>query len=125
MGCDDGRGVPLLGHGELRRLPPETLPVRCRSAADPPDALHHIVRAGYPVALWRREPVASATVCADFHRGVTRALREAGTASRFPAALRAAAADGIPEAYWSQHLALFYDDPTRPLPGSEELMEVP
>ncbi|WP_433892390.1 trypsin-like peptidase domain-containing protein [Streptomyces sp. CA-111067] len=128
LDCDDGTETALPGEDELRARPRDTLPVLCRSAGAAPEALHRIAGSGYCVALWRREPVESEAVCADFHRGVHRTVRDARSAGRLPAALtalRAAVADGVPEAYWSIGLTLLYDDPTRPLPGSDELLETP
>jgi hypothetical protein len=128
LDCDDGAPGPLPADEELLARPRDTLPVLCRSAATAPEELHRLVTCGYPVALWRREPVDPDTACGDFHRGVTRTVRAARSASRLPralAALRAAVAAGVPEAYWSQGVTLLYDDPTRPLPGSDELLETP
>lgn len=128
LDCDAGAPGPMPEEDELRAHPRDTLPVLCRSAASAPDALHRIVHSGYPVALWRREPVGPETPCGDFHRGVARTVRGARSAGRLPtalAALRAAVAAGVPEAYWSQGVTLLYDDPTRPLPGTDELLETP
>lgn len=128
LDCDDGTPGPLPADGELRARPHDTLPVLCRSAATAPEELHRLVTSGYPIALWRREPVDAETACGDFHRGVTRTVRAAHTAARLPralAALRAAVAAGVPEAFWSGGMTLLYDDPTRPLPGTDELLETP
>jgi hypothetical protein len=128
LDCDEGAAGPLPGEEELRAGARDTLPVLCRSAAVGPDALHRVARSGFPVALWRREPVEPDAACGDFHRGVARTVRGARFAGRLPgalAALRADVADGVPEAYWSRGLALLYDDPTRPLPGTDELLETP
>ncbi|WP_328916010.1 VMAP-C domain-containing protein [Streptomyces sp. NBC_00223] len=128
LDCDEAAENPVPAEEELRALPRETLPVLCRSGPAAPEALHRLTRSGYAVALWRREPVAAEHVCADFHRGTVRTVRDARTAAGLPGALarlRAAVADGVPEAYWSSGLTLLYDDPTRPLPGSDELLETP
>jgi hypothetical protein len=128
LDCDDSAPGPVPDEGELRLRPPETLPVLCRSGHDSPEVLHTLVRSGYAVALWRRDPVAPDVLCADFHRGTVRAVRSARTAGGLPAelvALRAQAAAGVPETYWSSGLTLLYDDPTRPLPGTDELLETP
>jgi vWA-MoxR associated protein C-terminal domain/Trypsin-like peptidase domain len=128
LDCDEAAECDLPGHTALRALPRETLPVLCRSGAAAREALHDLVVAGHAVALWRREPAAPQAPCADFHRGVIRTVRQAGTTAALPAALRtlrSEVADRTPEAYWSAGLMLFLDDPTRPLPGTDELLETP
>ncbi|MEC3996955.1 hypothetical protein VSR01_26965 [Actinacidiphila sp. DG2A-62] len=54
-----------------------------------------------------------------------RAARTAGALPGHLVTLRAKVAAGVPEAYWSHGLTLLYDDPTRPLPGTDELLETP
>ncbi|SEF86717.1 Trypsin-like peptidase domain-containing protein [Actinacidiphila yanglinensis] len=128
LDCGDSQEEPLPEDAELRARPREMLPVLCRSGAAAPEALHRLLRCGYSVALWRREPIEPERVCSDLHRGVPRLVHGARTAAGLPAglaALRAAVADGVPEAFWSGGLALLYDDPTRPLPGTDELLETP
>jgi hypothetical protein len=128
LDCDEAARGPVPEDTELRDLPYYVLPVLCRSGPAAPEALHRLARSGYPVALWRREPVAAERVCSDFHRGALSTIRSARTAAGLPAALawlRAAVTDGVPEAFWSSGLALIYDDPTRPLPGTDELLETP
>jgi hypothetical protein len=130
LDCEDSQTRPLPDDDELRARPRETLPVLCRSGAAAPEALHRLLRCGYSVALWRRDPIESRQVCSELHRGVPRAVRAARTAAGLPARLadlRAAVAEGVPEAFWSGGLALLYDDPTRPLtlPGTDELLETP
>jgi hypothetical protein len=128
LDCDQAVAADLPDDETLRGRPRDLLPVLCRSAETAPEALHRLIRCGYAIALWRREPIGPDRVCADFHRGVPRTVHAAGTAAGLPAALaalRAAVAEGVPEAYWSAGLALLYDDPTRPLPGTDELLETP
>jgi hypothetical protein len=128
LDCEESAPCPVPGQADLRLRPPDTLPVLCRSGHDAPEALHALVRGGYAVALWRREPVDQDAVCAEYHRGVAGTVRTARTAAALPAelsALRARAAAGVPEAYWARGLTLLYDDPTRPLPGTDELLETP
>ncbi|MFC4032486.1 trypsin-like peptidase domain-containing protein [Streptomyces polygonati] len=128
LDCDEVALGSVPDEDELRSRPRQLLPVLCRSGPDAPEALRTLVRSGYPIALWRREPVGEETVCADFHRGTSRTVRVARTAAGLPAALsglRAGVADGVPETYWSTGLTLLYDDPTRPLPGAGELLENP
>jgi hypothetical protein len=128
LDCLDSQSQELPEDAELRARPRETLPVLCRSGAAAPEALHRLLRCGYSVALWRREPIEPRRLCSELHRGVPHAVYAAGTAAGLPAqlaSLRAAVAKGVPEAYWSSGLALLYDDPTRPLPGTDELLETP
>ncbi len=128
LDCDETARADVPEEADLRTRPRDLLPVLCRSGPGAPEALHRLVRCGYAVALWRRDQVADDRVCADFHRGTQHTVRIAGTAGGLPAAvadLRAAVADGVPEAYWSTGLTLLYDDPTRPLPGTDELLETP
>ncbi|MFG1809442.1 trypsin-like peptidase domain-containing protein [Streptomyces sp. NPDC049040] len=128
LDCDEGVPSPLPAESELRARPRDTLPVLCRSAGNAPEALHRIVRSGYSIALWRRQPVPQESVCADLHRGMDRAVRSARSAGRLPrmlAELRAEVDDGMPEKFWSTGLMLFYHDPTRPLPGTDEPLEAP
>lgn len=128
LDCDATARADVPEEAGLRARPRDLLPVLCRSGPAAPEALHRLVRCGYAVALWRRDQVADDRVCADFHRGARHTVRTAGTAGGLPAALaglRAAVADGVPEAYWSTGLTLLYDDPTRPLPGADELLEAP
>ncbi|WP_225846311.1 trypsin-like peptidase domain-containing protein [Streptomyces sp. HPF1205] len=128
LDCDEVAGGDLPEPAVLREMPRETVPVLCRGAATAPQMLHDLVAGGHAIALWRREPVAPEAPCADYHRGIEQTVRQARTAAGLPAAvtaLRADVADGVPEAYWSTGLMLFYDDPTRPLPGTDELLETP
>jgi hypothetical protein len=128
LDCDESTPSPVSDESDLRLRPPETLPVLCRSGSDAPEVLHALVRSGYAIALWRRDPVDRDALCADFHRGTARAVRAARTAAGLPGellALRAKVAAGMPETFWSNGLTLLYDDPTRPLPGTDELLETP
>ncbi|MEU8349076.1 trypsin-like peptidase domain-containing protein [Streptomyces sp. NPDC048845] len=128
LDCVEDRPEPLPDASALRRLGPYTLPVLCRTGTDAgdPGALRKLVAGGFAVALWRRE--AADPVCKSFHRGTLRTVTDHKRADRLPAAvhrLRAAVGSGVPEAYWSQGVALLHDDPSRPLPGSDDLLETP
>ncbi|MET3985032.1 hypothetical protein [Streptomyces sp. PvR034] len=73
-----------------------------------------------------REPVASGAARTAFWRGIDRLLSGARTSAALPAALtelRSRLAADDPEAHWAEGLALLYDDPTRPLPGPESLVD--
>ncbi|MGK5632731.1 trypsin-like peptidase domain-containing protein [Streptomyces sp. URMC 123] len=130
LDCEDGRPERVPDERELRVRGPRTVPILCRyaDAAAEPAALHRIIGSGYPVALWRREPVDRQRICADFHRGATRAVLDTGQADRLPEEirrLRAGIGLGEPETYWSQGITLLYDDPSRPLPGADDPLETP
>ncbi|WP_328469152.1 VMAP-C domain-containing protein [Streptomyces sp. NBC_00448] len=128
LDCLDSQQQSLPEDAELRSRPREMLPVLCRSGATAPEALHRLLRCGYSVALWRRDEIESQRICSDLHRGLPQAVHAARTAAGLPAqlaGLRAAVAKGVPEMFWSGGLALLYDDPTRPLPGTDELLETP
>ncbi|HCA88297.1 MAG TPA: serine protease [Streptomyces sp.] len=128
LDCDEGRPEPLPDADALRGLGPYTLPVLCRTAAADGDAgaLAGIIDGGFPVALWRRE--CPDPVCRSFHRGALRTVTDHKRAGRLPAAvhrLRAEVGTAALEAYWSQGLALLHDDPSRPLPGTDDLLVTP
>lgn len=128
LDCEDSRSQPLPDIGALRKLHARTLPALCRSANRHHTARQDIVAAGYGVALWRREPGGRDWICADFHRGLQWTVRTAGRADHLPDIvwrLRADTSAGVPEAYWSKGIALLYDDPTRPLPDTDEPLETP
>ncbi|MBB5936917.1 VMAP-C domain-containing protein [Streptomyces zagrosensis] len=130
LDCDSGRPEPVPDLADLLAWDSFLIPVLCR-AADPgadPGALRQVMEGGHDVVLWRREPVGRHGVCADFHRGATGTVSNAGQADRLPAAvwrLRADLDAGVPEAYWAEGVALLYDDPTRPLPGTDQPLEAP
>ncbi|MFE2033211.1 trypsin-like peptidase domain-containing protein [Streptomyces scopuliridis] len=130
--CEDGLRVPVPTEEELRSLAYETVPVLCRYG-DRPDGetaagLARVVRGGFHVALLRRGMDRPDVVCADFHRGAVATVAEAGTADQLPwkiQELRRGVLAGRTEMYWSDGVALFYDDPHHPLPGSGQLLEAP
>ncbi|WP_405916142.1 trypsin-like peptidase domain-containing protein [Streptomyces sp. NBC_00728] len=132
LDCEDGLRVPVPAAESLRGLPHKTVPVLCRYGdhrfEDDPVALVRIVHGGYGVALWRRWRGQSDAVCGEFHRRAGDTVAGAGGADRLPAlvhALRAGLRAGRPETYWADGIALFYDDPRRPLPGTGDLLEAP
>ena len=94
LDCDESTPSRVPDESDLRQRPPETLPVLCRSGSDAPEVLHALVRSGYAIALWRRDPVDRDGLCADFHRGTTRAVRAARTAAGLPGELLRAAGQG-------------------------------
>jgi hypothetical protein len=130
--CEDGLRVPVPVAEDLRSLPYETVPVLCRYAGRP-DAetaagFARVVGGGFRIALLRRRGGPSDTVCADFHRRAADTVADAGTADQLPYRiheLRRGVQAGRSEMYWSDGVALLYDDPHHPLPGSGQLLEAP
>lgn len=132
LDCEDGLRVPVPAAESLRGLPNRTVPVLCRFGdhrfEDDPAALVRIVHGGFGVALWRRWRGRPDAVCGEFHRRAGDTVAGAGSAERLPElvhALRAGVRAGRAETYWADGIALFYDDPHRPLPGTGDLLEAP
>ncbi|WP_432187634.1 trypsin-like peptidase domain-containing protein [Streptomyces sp. Tue6028] len=132
LDCEDGLRVPVPPGEWLRGLPHRTIPVLCRYGDHrfdgDPGALVRIVHGGYGVALWRRWRGQPDAVCGEFHRRAGDTVAGAGSADRLPElvhALRAGLRAGKPETFWADGIALFYDDPRRPLPGTGDLLEAP
>ncbi|MFC7262440.1 VMAP-C domain-containing protein [Streptomyces lutosisoli] len=132
LDCDDGLRIPVPLVEVLRGLPYRTVPVLCRYGdhrfEDDPMALVRIVHGGYGVALWRRWHGRPEAVCGEFHRQVGDTVAGPGNVVRLPElvhALRAGLHEGRTEAFWADGIALLYDDPGRPLPGTGDLLEAP
>ncbi|MFF1676798.1 trypsin-like peptidase domain-containing protein [Streptomyces sp. NPDC058256] len=132
LDCEDGLRVPVPPAGSLRDLSHRTVPVLCRYGdqrfEDDPVALVRIVHGGFGVALWRRWRGQTDAVCGEFHRRAGDTVAGAGSAERLPElvhALRAGLRAGKPETFWAKGIALFYDDPRQPLPGTGDLLEAP
>lgn len=130
--CEDGLRVPVPTEEELRALAYETVPVLCRygdrTDGETSAGLARVVRGGFHIALLRRGKDRPEAVCADFHRRAADTVAEARTADQLPRKiheLRQGVRSGRAEMYWSEGLALFYDDPHHPLPGSGQLLEAP
>ncbi|MFD1657848.1 trypsin-like peptidase domain-containing protein [Streptomyces caeni] len=132
LDCDDGLRIPVPPMDRLRGLPHGAVPILCRYGdqrfEDDAVALARIVRGGFGVALWRRWHGRRDAVCGEFHRGAGDTVAGAGSAERLPELvheLRAGLRAGRAETYWADGIALLYDDPHRPLPGSGDLLEAP
>ncbi|MFE3639446.1 trypsin-like peptidase domain-containing protein [Streptomyces sp. NPDC059169] len=130
--CEGGLRVPVPEVVELRALAHETVPVLCRYGTRPdPDSAAGLVRVldgGFGVALWRRADGRSDGVCTEFHRRTADTVVEAGTVGRLPhtvLALRRGVRAGRAETFWSDGVALLWDDPHHPLPGAGQLLEAP
>lgn len=132
LDCDDGVRRPVPDVEDLRGLAHRSVPVLCRYGdhryEDDAAALVRIVHAGFGVALWRRRRGPSDAVCQEFHRGARGAVDDGSGAAILPDlvhGLRARLRDGLTEAFWADGIALFYDDPHQPLPGTGDLLEAP
>ncbi|WP_046731188.1 trypsin-like peptidase domain-containing protein [Streptomyces humi] len=132
LDCDDSVRRPVPGVSELRGLPPGVIPVLCREGdrryEDDDTALGRIVRAGFGVVLWRRGGRHTGSVCGEFHRGARLIVDEAAGAGELPAVvhgLRNGLREGRTESFWAHGIALLYDDPQQPLPGTDDLLEAP
>ncbi|MGW7379596.1 VMAP-C domain-containing protein [Streptomyces sp. NPDC054794] len=132
LDCDDGVREPVPGVAELRRLPPRSVPVLCRYGdqryEDDAAALGRIVYAGFGVVLWRRWRGQPDAVCGEFHRGAKRVVDDGVGAAFLPHlvhGLRVKLHRGLTEAFWAHGIALLYDDPRSPLPGTDDLLEAP
>jgi hypothetical protein len=132
LDCDDGLRMPVPPVDRLRALPHGAVPVLCRYGdhrfEDDAVALARIVHGGFGVALWRRWRGQRDAVCGEFHRRAGDTVAGAGSAERLPELvyrLRAGLRAGRPETFWADGIALLYDDPHRPLPGTGDLLEAP
>jgi hypothetical protein len=117
----------------LRDLHHGAVPVLCRHGdhrfEDDAMALARIVQGGFGVALWRRRRGGRDAVCGEFHRRAGDTVAVLGGAHRLPEEvrrLRAGMREGRTETFWADSIALLYDDPHRPLPGTGgDLLEAP
>ncbi|MFG2884833.1 trypsin-like peptidase domain-containing protein [Streptomyces sp. NPDC048297] len=132
LDCDDGVRRPVPDTATLRGLAPHTVPVLCRLGdlryASDPGSLGRILRAGVGVAMWRHWRRQPESVCGEFHRGVKAVVDDGAGVALLPEAvhgLREQMHAGLTEAFWAHGVALLYDDPHRPLPGTGDLLEAP
>ncbi|WP_328902353.1 serine protease [Streptomyces sp. NBC_00441] len=125
--CEDELRVRVPESARLRALAHETVPVLCRYGNPDADVTAGVVRlldSGFGVALLQRRTAEGDTVCKEFHRRVAEAVSDTRTHDRLPwkiHELRRGVSAGRTEMYWSAGAALYYDDPHRPLPGSDFL----
>ncbi|MFI5470858.1 trypsin-like peptidase domain-containing protein [Streptomyces cacaoi] len=132
LDCDEGLRKPVPTVEQLRALSHGTVPVLCRYGdlryEDDAEALARIVLGGYGVALWRRRRGRADAVCGEFHRGTIDGIAEPPSAQHLPEAvhdLRMRLRAGRTESFWADGVALLYDDPHQPLPGTGDLLEAP
>ncbi|MGI5457947.1 trypsin-like peptidase domain-containing protein [Streptomyces sp. CA-249302] len=132
LDCGEGVPQPVPDTGELRDLSPGSVPVLCRYGEhryeDDAAALARIVLGGFGVALWRRGKGRRDAVCGEFHRGAAITVADERGAEHLPNRvheLRVKLLASRTEAFWASGIALFYDDPRQPLPGTGDLLEAP
>ncbi|MEW1687851.1 trypsin-like peptidase domain-containing protein [Streptomyces sp. NPDC091265] len=130
--CESGLRVRVPEVAQLRTLAHESVPVLCRYGGRPdPEITAGVVRvldAGFAVALLQRRPTEADTVCTNFHRRVAEAVSDADTRDRLPFKvheLRKGVGAARAETYWSDGIALYYDDPHHSLPGAGDFLEAP
>ncbi|MER6115356.1 trypsin-like peptidase domain-containing protein [Streptomyces sp. NPDC001743] len=126
--CENELRVRVPETAKLSRLARETVPVLCRYGNRPDPGIRagvgRVLDAGFGVALFQRMPTEDDTVCRDFHRRVTEGVLDARVRDRLPRwvhELRRGVSTSSLETYWSDGMALYYDNPHRPLPRSEFL----
>ncbi|MFD7814074.1 trypsin-like peptidase domain-containing protein [Streptomyces sp. NPDC059785] len=115
----------------LDSAPPGAVPVLCRPPAQSTGPLAEAVAAGYGVVLWNgraEHPHGCGEDCGELQGRAAELLGSTGRATALPERLRAlrervSLADA--DADWAEHLALLYDDPRRPIPLCDDLLESP
>ncbi|WP_406092623.1 trypsin-like peptidase domain-containing protein [Streptomyces sp. NBC_01013] len=126
--CENELRVRVPEAAKLGSRARETVPVLCRYGNRPDPGVTagvgRVLDAGFGVALLQRRPTEDDTVCRDFHRRVAEGVSDVRVRDRLPRwihELRRGVSTSRPETYWSDGMALYYDDPHRPLPRSEFL----
>ncbi|MDX3456716.1 trypsin-like peptidase domain-containing protein [Streptomyces sp. ME02-8801-2C] len=115
----------------LDAAPPGAVPVLCRPPAESTGPLAQAVAAGYGVIFWNLQAEHThgcGTDCRELHDRTAELLSSAGRATALPErvrALREGFRRADPDADWVEHLALLYDDPGRPIPHCDDLLESP
>ncbi|MFF1897383.1 trypsin-like peptidase domain-containing protein [Streptomyces sp. NPDC058206] len=115
----------------LHDAPPGAVPVLCRPPAESTAALAQAINEGFGVILWslRAEHTHGCGLeCGELHDRTARLLGSASRATALPEqvrSLRERVSQADTDADWAEHLALFYDDPGRPIPLCDDLLESP
>ena len=111
--------------------PSSVVPVLCRPPAESTGPLTEAIVAGYGVVLWSLRAEHARGCGADCDELHDRAARLLGSTSRVEAlperlrSLRERVSEADADAEWAEHLALLYDDPRRPIPLCDDLLESP
>ncbi|MEW1829304.1 trypsin-like peptidase domain-containing protein [Streptomyces sp. NPDC088196] len=110
----------------------DAVPVLCRPPQQNADALTDAIGAGYGVALWslRGEHARACGVdCGELYVRSAQLLGSVDGAAALPERLRAlreqAGEEDGEDAAWTAHIALLYDDPSRPLPACDDPLDSP
>ncbi|GAA4297415.1 trypsin-like peptidase domain-containing protein [Streptomyces venetus] len=115
----------------LTDAPPGAVPVLCRPPAESAATLSHAIAEGYGVILWSQRAEHAhgcGPDCLELHDRAAELLGSAGRATTLPERLRTLrerVSQADADADWAEHLALFYDDPRRPIPLCDDLLESP
>ncbi|MYQ46343.1 hypothetical protein GTW40_14985 [Streptomyces sp. SID4985] len=111
--------------------PPGAVPVLCRPPAETTAALAQAIDEGFGVILWnlRAEHAhGCGSACGELHGRASELLGSAHRTTALPEqvrVLRERVSQADADADWAEHLALFYDDPGRPIPLCDDLLESP
>ncbi|MFI8243391.1 trypsin-like peptidase domain-containing protein [Streptomyces sp. NPDC085866] len=113
----------------LETAPPGAVPVLCRPPQQTLGWLADAIGAGYAVALWslRTEHArACGRNCGELYSRTTQLLASTARAAALPERLRVLRerADDL-DSDWADHLALLYDDPHRPIPLCDDVLDSP
>lgn len=118
----------------LEEAGPGAVPVLCRPPQQSTASLTDAIGAGYGVALWNlrgEHARACGTDCGELYGRAAQLLGASDGAAALPERLRALReradeeGDDGTDAGWAAHLALLYDDPRRPIPLCDDLLESP
>ncbi|OSZ60891.1 hypothetical protein OQI_08530 [Streptomyces pharetrae CZA14] len=122
---------PAVAAQTLGQAPPGAVPVLCRPPAESTEPLTRAIGAGYGVMLWNLRGEHTHGCGPDCERLHDKAAELLGSTSRATAlperlrALRERVSRCEEDAYWAEDLALLYDDPRRPIPLCDDLLESP
>jgi hypothetical protein len=113
----------------LETAPPGAVPVVCRPPRQARELLTDAIGAGYGVALWSlrtKHAGACGTDCGDLYDRTGRLLGSTTRAAALPERLRVLRErTGDPGSEWADELALLYDDPRRPIPLCDDVLDSP
>ncbi|WLW52257.1 trypsin-like peptidase domain-containing protein [Streptomyces sp. YU58] len=110
----------------LATAPPGAVPVLCRPPRQSEGPLTEAIGAGYGVALWslkNEHARACGTDCGELY-GTAARLLDSARATAVPERLRLLR-EKNDETDWTHHIALLYDDPRRPIPLRDDVLDAP
>ncbi|WP_254219241.1 MULTISPECIES: trypsin-like peptidase domain-containing protein [unclassified Streptomyces] len=115
----------------LTEAPPNAVPVLCRPPAESTAALTRAISEGFGVILWSLRAdhsLGCGAECGSLLGSTTELLGTLDHATALPdrlRSLRERISQADTDAEWAEHLALCYDDPRRPIPLCDDLLESP